>query len=546
MGFLFRHPKISGEKWRKCLAYLEEEYKISALYQTEKELFENALIEYTINANSNKITASEFQNEISRSTSRLAQSASEIMRRRAKMISIPNAVYPAYSAWHKAYSAFATWATAQAVEETEKVKVEIKLVELKSLGTIHQNLSRHERAMSKAVNVQNKLLKRLGLSEKDSQTLLENALNEIKGENWQPTKVQEKQITADAYERLAEALDLLPGGFPRTKSGVELQILKKIFSQEEALVASSTTRTSDTVDGITTRAGLPVAQVERILQAMLHSGVIWGSQRDGVWRYRLPPFIVGIYEAHGSVMDHEFAHLFEQYWNEGGAVGIMRYEPALHRVVPAHQALKSEVILPYDDVKKLMLEAKSFEMTDCICRKQQDLMGHRQCDYPLRVCFNFVPAERPVGQYTITSEEAFRVLDQAEEIGLVHTVSNITKGVYYVCNCCGCCCAVLRGITEFGIGHSVARANYYAVVDPGICTGCGTCEKRCQVAACSIEDGTSVIDLTKCIGCGICVTGCPSEALKLDLRPDAEVITPPDNYKAWEQERLRNRGLVIE
>lgn len=353
-------------------------------------------------------------------------------------------------------------------------------------------------------------------------------------------------MNTDVYERLAEALDLLPGGFPRTKSGVGLQILKKIFSQEEALVASSTTRISDSSDGIAKRAGLPMAQVERILQAMLHRGVIWGSRRDGVWRYRLPPFIVGIYEAQVSVMDHEFAHLFEQYWNEGGAVGIMRYEPALQRVVPAQRALRSEVILPYDDVKKLMLEAKSFEMIDCICRKQQDLMGHRQCDFPLRVCFNFIPTERPVGPYTITQEEALGVLDQAEEIGLVHSVSNIAKGVYYVCNCCGCCCAILRGITEFGIEHSVARANYYAIVDPEICIGCGTCEQRCHVAACSIEDGASVIDLTKCIGCGICVTGCPNEAVKLNLRADAEITPPPSNYKAWEQERLRNRDLLTE
>jgi hypothetical protein len=28
------------------------------------------------------------------------------------------------------------------------------------------------------------------------------------------------------------------------------------------------------------------------------------------------------------------------------------------------------------------------------------------------------------------------------------------------------------------------------------------------------------------------------------LRPDAEIIHPPQNYKAWEHQRLRNRGLL--
>ena len=221
----------------------------------------------------------------------------------------------------------------------------------------------------------------------------------------------------------------------------------------------------------------------------------------------------------------------------------MSYEPALHRVVPAQGTVKTEFILPYDEIKPLILQAKSFELRDCICRKQQDLLENRKCDFPLNVCLNFSVKERPMGPHSITQEEALKVLNQAEEVGLVHTVNNVAKGVFYVCNCCGCCCGILRGINEFGIEHSVAKANYYAVVDPELCLACGICEERCQVHACSVDE-VSIIDLTKCIGCGICVTGCPNEAVKLALRPDAEIIHPPDNYKAWEQQRLGNRGLL--
>jgi len=352
-------------------------------------------------------------------------------------------------------------------------------------------------------------------------------------------------MNTDVYARLAQALDLLPGGFPPTKSGVELQILKKHFSPEEALVASNLTGTSETVDVIAERAGLPVAEVENRLRVMRGRGIIWGSEKNGVRKFRLAPFIVGIFETHRDAMDHEYAHLFEQYWNEGGAEGIMRYQPALHRVAPAQQALKKEVILPYDDVKQLILQSVSFELRDCICRKQQDMLGNRKCDFPMmRTCLSFSPKERPATPQTATQEEVLKALDQAEEAGLVHSVSNIATGVYYVCNCCGCCCAILKGITQFGIEHSVARANYYAVVDPEECAACGTCEERCQVGACRVEDDVSVIDLVKCLGCGLCVTGCPNEAVKLILRPDAEIITPPENYKVWEQERLRNRGLL--
>ena len=351
-------------------------------------------------------------------------------------------------------------------------------------------------------------------------------------------------MNADVYTRLARALDHLPGGFPPTKSGVERQILRRIFSPEEALIATNLTGTSETVEAIAGRAGLPEEEMEKKLGTMQGRGIIWGSREEGIRKFRLAPYVVGIYEAQVEVMDHELSHLFEQYWNEGGLAGIMRYQPALHRVVPAQQALKKEVILPYDDVKQLLLQAVSFELRDCICRKQQDLVDNRKCDFPVKNCLTFSVKEKPGGPRSVTQEAALQALDQAEEIGLVHTVSNITAGVHYVCHCCGCCCTVLRGITQFGIEHSVARANYYAVVNSEECNGCGICEERCQVGACRMEDGIAVVDLTRCLGCGLCVTGCLDEAVKLKLKPDAEIITPPENYKAWEQARLQNRGLL--
>ena len=46
------------------------------------------------------------------------------------------------------------------------------------------------------------------------------------------------KMNNDIYEQLTDALDKLPNGFPRTPSKVEIKILKKIFSPEEALLAS--------------------------------------------------------------------------------------------------------------------------------------------------------------------------------------------------------------------------------------------------------------------------------------------------------------------
>lgn len=347
----------------------------------------------------------------------------------------------------------------------------------------------------------------------------------------------------EACERLAKALDRLPGGFPETPSQVELRILEKLFSPEEAFVASHMTRAVEIVDVIAERAGLTAQATEQLIQAMLRRGLVWGFAREGVSRCRLAPFIVGIYEAQGETMDHELAHLCEQYWQEGGTKGIMGAQPALHRVIPAQRAVKTEVILPYDDIKNLLLQAKSFGVRDCVCRKEADLCGTRQCDFPSRTCLNFSMKEMPAGPQSISQVQALELLYRTEEVGLVHTVSNVANGIFYVCNCCGCCCGILKGITQYGIDNSVAKANYYASAEPERCTACGICESRCQVGACLVAE-VAIIDFDRCIGCGLCVTGCPEEAITMKLRSDAQIVHPPENYGAWEEQRLRNRGLL--
>lgn len=345
------------------------------------------------------------------------------------------------------------------------------------------------------------------------------------------------------YEQLAEALNNLPNGFPRTPSNVEIRVLRKIFSPEEASLAGQLTGSMKSAEAIANRIGLTAEEVEARLTKMAKRGLLWSYKEGEKSLFRLAPFVVGIYEAQLESMDHELAHLVEEYLANGGAVGIMKPQPALHRVVPAQKAVKSEWILPYDDVKAILLQSKTFHLRDCICRVQQDYIS-RKCDFPLRTCLSFSSFDRPPHPLDISKEEAIAFLDEAEEMGLVHTVSNVMKGFGYVCNCCGCCCGILRGINEWGIENSVAYANYYAIIDPDECVGCGICRKRCQVHAISEQDGISAVNVKKCIGCGLCATGCPNKAAKLVRKTDKEIVSPPVDFAAWEHERLHNRGSV--
>ncbi len=343
-----------------------------------------------------------------------------------------------------------------------------------------------------------------------------------------------------AYELLAEALDRLPNGFPRTPSNVEIPLLKRICSAEEAQFAAQLWGEMEPADQIAERLGSSAAEVRRRCMELVRRGLVWFDREGGRPRFRLAPFVVGLYEAQLDRMDPELAHLFEHWLADGGAAGLMKYDPAFQRVVPARGSLPREWILPYDDVRALLERASSFQVRDCICRVQRRAVG-KGCDHPLDVCLYFSTTGHSSGTEGITRDEALAVLDRAETAGLVHSVSNVAEGVWYVCNCCGCCCAILRGITEFGLEHSIARANYSAGIDPGVCTGCGVCLDRCQVRAISMAGGVAVADPARCIGCGLCVTGCASGAARLHPLPEAEVIHPPENYADWERERRRSR-----
>jgi hypothetical protein len=43
----------------------------------------------------------------------------------------------------------------------------------------------------------------------------------------------------EVYEKLRERLDMFPQGFPKTQSGIELDVLKNLFTVEEAQIALS-------------------------------------------------------------------------------------------------------------------------------------------------------------------------------------------------------------------------------------------------------------------------------------------------------------------
>ncbi len=352
----------------------------------------------------------------------------------------------------------------------------------------------------------------------------------------------------EIYNKLAEVLDTLPNGFPRTQSGVEIKLLKKMFEPDEAELFCELKLNFENVEQISKRTGRPLGVLEKKLDAMWRRGLVFGVNLGGTHIYKLLPWVFGLYEFQIDRMDREFVELCEEYMPHFGSQ-FFQHGPALMRTIPIEEKLTdSQEALPYDRVSAIIENGRDFAVNDCICKKERRLLG-KGCDKPLEVCLAVAPVpgvfdDHPWGRQ-ITKEEAYAVLQKAEEAGLVHLSRNVVNGQDFICNCCGCCCGVLRPINEWHIDPSLMiKSNYFARINADECTGCGVCaEERCQIQA-VVEDGDVFRILEeRCIGCGLCVTTCPTGAITLIAKEPAAREMPPADEDQWFEIRGKSRGV---
>jgi len=357
-------------------------------------------------------------------------------------------------------------------------------------------------------------------------------------------------MAKEIYRQLAKRLDSLPNGFPPTEDGAEIRILQKLFSPEEAEMASKLKLTLETPKEIALRLGLNQHDIKPLLKTMARNGLIKAGRAEKGLGYGLLPFVVGIYEYQHSRIDVEFALLFEDYYRQsfGSALTI---EPAFHRVIPVHETIRNDVeVRPYESAVDIVENAKAWGVLNCICRVQKSLIGD-PCEHPIDVCMVFnqrsgVFAGAP-GIDVLTKEESLITLQRAADAGLVHSVSNSQDGNTYICNCCSCSCGVLRGMADLGVANVIARSAFVNTVDPEVCVGCETCIDYCQFHALSLEpiDPYIQINGNQCVGCGVCVPICPDGALALIRRSVDEVLPIPETHDDWLRKRAHSRGIDL-
>lgn len=324
----------------------------------------------------------------------------------------------------------------------------------------------------------------------------------------------------NVYEKLRERLDMFPQGFPKTKSGVELEILEHLFSADEAEIALSIRPFPEPVSTIAERLGRDEKDLKSTLFDMSKRGLILRfKESEETIYYFLAAWMVGVWEFQVKNLSQDNIKLYERFFEEGFVPLNKGKKVGGFRVIPVEKEIKDNtVIQPYEKVSAVIDAHTRFAVADCICRKEAGMLG-QGCDKALETCMTFGLAadyyiDNEIGR-EISKEEAKGILLKAEEDGLVHFSSNHAEDKIFMCNCCGCCCKALASITKYDNPGLIAKSNYYAVVDADTCDGCKTCTDRCQVDAIAIENDLASIRIPKCIGCGLCVSTCPNESISM-------------------------------
>ncbi len=352
-------------------------------------------------------------------------------------------------------------------------------------------------------------------------------------------------VSENVYERLRQLLDQHPAGC--VPSPEIMEILRTFFSEEEARVALGLGFRPFRVEDVARRAGVDPQEARERLESLADKGVVFAREKDGEWGYALLPVMPGIFEfPYMKGLDEETRARLNPLWKSylpKLAKGFGTPSTAFSRIIPIQEEVESEPgVLPYDKVYDMIDRAEVVGIARCACRELE-----QKCDAPREACMLFDETctylvERGFGRY-LTKEEMKEKLRECDEAGLVHQINNVQERLTFVCNCCPCCCGLLRTALEWGNPNVFTSSGYIPVNDPDLCDGCGICaDERCPVGALSMVEELAVVDGERCIGCGLCVTGCPNGAMSLCKREDAAV--PPRNMTEMGLRILQDIGKL--
>ncbi len=371
------------------------------------------------------------------------------------------------------------------------------------------------------------------------------------------------------YRLLQQRLDRNVTGAP--DSPHFMAILKILFSPEDAAIARQIPTRFISVERLAKKLGMDPAALDDRITAMALRGLVIDLDRGGRRYVSLAPVVIGFFEytfmrADDRLPLKELARLFDAYMHgdDRFARSVFAAETQIGRSLVREESLPEgdhTEILDWKRATWLIESATAASVSICACRHKASHLG-KACDRPQENCIALnLGAEILVKNgfaRPVSTAEAMKILERAKQQGLAQTGDNVQKGAAYICNCCGCCCEMMKAVRVMGLRNAIVTSNWTVEIDEGKCKGCGRCAKLCPVELIDMVpvetgDGKKPVMRARhreefCLGCGVCCTGCKTGAIRMKPRP-RRVFTPEttfDKVIAMAIERGRLAHLVFE
>jgi ferredoxin len=359
----------------------------------------------------------------------------------------------------------------------------------------------------------------------------------------------------DIYRQLQKHFDRAPVGYPPTKSGVELSLLKHFFTEEEARVALNLSLMPETAEKIHKRFKKEEISTEALtahLNNMTKKGSIMGrrkSSKDPEMVYGRVPLAIGMFEYQVDRVTRGLAEDFFAYEEEAFADEFIATDTKQIRTIPVNVKIDPEFhVGNYDSLREIVNKSNGpFSVMNCICRQAKDKMGTPCKQTEVReACLTIGNAakymiDRGVGR-EIKREEVMKMMTRAKKEGMVMQPEN-NQNPSFICFCCGCCCGVLTGAKKYEKPAEFLHSNFYAEILSEKCDACEDCQDICQMEALNRLNGYMIVNKDRCIGCGLCIPVCKSKAISL-MKKDKEFTPPKDSKDMYKKMLYEKEGLI--
>ncbi len=369
-------------------------------------------------------------------------------------------------------------------------------------------------------------------------------------------------VKKDSYEKICDFFGLQTGPVPDknnlisalkqsiSESAAEIYLLTPMFGEisMEKLIQKAE------------RSGFSVDEIEIHIKSLINEAFLEKHYHEEEIRLAR---VLSAFVAENQVRKKKGSALgkrWSKYWLDLSQVSARNLpsKTPYARVLPAEESLAGESntekipinrsvaleneAVPYDFVTKLMQDASLIAVAECYCRLAMEMDG-KPCEHEKETCFILNQAARSVIDIGVAREvsvqEALKIIQRAEDAGLVHHINNCQEEISFLCNCCPCCCPIMASL-RMKVPNVAAVSRYVVHREPQACVDCGECVSVCYFEALTF-DGSLSINSDQCVGCGLCVSRCPEHALEMRLRekgPSTQYENPGDLNSKIQREAI--------